>query len=85
MDNAAECPGQLEQGVGPRPGDISICFYCNTPLIFKEDMSLRELDLNDALQLGSFMNNIIRYQKLIRENTNQNELNKPRNDKDSSG
>jgi len=68
MDNAAEFPGQSQVGKAPNPGDICICFYCNTPLIFKEDLSLRELDLNDALEMGGFMNDVVRYQQFMREN-----------------
>lgn len=41
------------KGAVPQGGDVSVCFSCNTALVFNEDLTLRELttkeydDLND--------------------------------------
>lgn len=37
----------------PQPGHYALCDYCATILIFNEDMSFREADLNDVLRLGA--------------------------------
>lgn len=42
MDRALEC----QKGRGPKPGDITICFYCQHLMAYGDNLTLR--DLNDA-------------------------------------
>ena len=35
----------------PGPGDLSVCFYCGQPMMFKDDMRLRLLTEQEYLDL----------------------------------
>ena len=64
-DNCPSCgkildaASPLEEGAKPSPGDITLCFYCSSILVFGEDFALREmsshefenLDMDFQLQL----------------------------------
>lgn len=47
--DAATCASQA--GRSPRPGDITVCLYCATILVFNPDLSHREADVNDLMEL----------------------------------
>lgn len=38
--------------VQPAPGDLSVCIYCGTPLVFTESLQLRLLCFFEWAQLG---------------------------------
>lgn len=52
----------------PKSGDIGLCLKCGEILCYNDDMSLRESNLDDILQIPPEVMEVVeRYQKLIRE------------------
>lgn len=39
----------IPQGANPKPGNITICVYCETFLIFTPEMSIRSIDKSDNI------------------------------------
>jgi hypothetical protein len=40
--------------IGPWPGDITICIKCGLPLVFNDEMKLRELNDDEIKLFGMF-------------------------------
>jgi hypothetical protein len=40
-----------DEGAAPQPGNASICAECGELLVFKEDLSLRQMSLEEELEL----------------------------------
>ena len=49
--NAATPVGELE--ARPKPGDVSICWYCGNIRIFKEDEELRDATPDELEEISS--------------------------------
>ena len=43
----------------PRPGDISICFYCGQILVFDFDLKLQVAQLNDLMTLSPWQHRML--------------------------
>lgn len=43
----------------PRPGDLSVCVSCASLLVFNEDMTVREMLLNDLMGLDDATRTIL--------------------------
>ncbi|HEY2534508.1 MAG TPA: hypothetical protein VGJ20_42455 [Xanthobacteraceae bacterium] len=41
-------------GLGPWPGDITICIKCGHPMVLNDDMKLRELNDDEIKLFGMF-------------------------------
>lgn len=53
----------------PEPGDISVCAKCGEITVFEDDLSLRLMDLDDALEMpDNVMQTLIKAQTFIRRN-----------------
>ena len=44
-------PAYGNKAARPSPGDLSVCFYCGQPMMFKDDMRLRLLTEQEYLDL----------------------------------
>lgn len=54
-------------GAEPSPGDISICLFCASPLVFDDEMRVREMSPADFAGFGlSTQQEIRRHQRAVR-------------------
>lgn len=51
---------------GPKPNDITVCFYCGHTMAFKEDLTVRALTEDEMCMIAGNAE-VIRIQKAIRD------------------
>ena len=52
LDAVSEISGE---NLAPRPGDLTICFYCRTPMAFTDALKLRHVTTEEFDELGEYM------------------------------
>lgn len=49
----AATPVVEDEQITPRPEDVTICFYCATFLVYKDDLTMREINSEEIGNLPS--------------------------------
>ena len=89
LENKPFCPqckttldGAAHEDAKPRPGDANICCYCVAPLVFTENMSLVDMDMDKLSALDrEHINGVIKMVKRINQDAKRRRNETPTHEK----